>query len=251
MNLDYGPLSTLFYDASKPVGYSLNGDLAFYLKQAAQCGGRLLEPAVGTGRMLIPLLEAGFEVDGLDRSADMLARCREHCQARGLSAQLLQADMAAFALPLRYAGILLPAGSFCLITELEQARAALACFHHHLLPGGRLVLDIEPPPSTPWQPSSTRLTLANGRTLTLDCSVANFEPEQQRYELALHYRLMEGEQVVAEEQQPFPLRWYHAEQMQRLLETSGFEVESVLSDYRVSGVQSGAEMLTFIARRKK
>ncbi len=58
--------------------------------------GRILEPATGTGRVLIPLLEAGFAVEGLDSSPEMLAVCRQHCRDRGLDPILREADMTAF-----------------------------------------------------------------------------------------------------------------------------------------------------------
>jgi ubiquinone/menaquinone biosynthesis C-methylase UbiE len=51
-------------------------DIPFYLHYARQCGSPLLELACGTGRVLIPLAQAGFELYGIDISANMLAVCR-------------------------------------------------------------------------------------------------------------------------------------------------------------------------------
>jgi hypothetical protein len=45
----YGRLATEAYDIDKPVGHSF-GDVEFYLKRLKSCTGRVLEPAVGTGR---------------------------------------------------------------------------------------------------------------------------------------------------------------------------------------------------------
>ena len=47
-------------------------DIAFLIDQARQTGGSVLELACGTGRVLWPMAEAGFEVVGLDRSEFML-----------------------------------------------------------------------------------------------------------------------------------------------------------------------------------
>lgn len=50
----YGRLSSEVYDMDKPIGHSF-GDVEFYMSRLESCGGRILEPATGTGRILIPL----------------------------------------------------------------------------------------------------------------------------------------------------------------------------------------------------
>jgi hypothetical protein len=54
----YGKLASLAYQLDKPIGTSF-GDVEFYQGLLSGVTGELLEPAVGTGRMLIPLLEQG------------------------------------------------------------------------------------------------------------------------------------------------------------------------------------------------
>ena len=78
-----GRLATEVYDIDKPIGPPF-GDVEFYLGRLRSCTGRVLEPAVGTGRMMIPLLEAGIEVEGVDNSPEMLAICRARCAERGV-----------------------------------------------------------------------------------------------------------------------------------------------------------------------
>ncbi len=67
MSWDYGALATEVYELDKPIGHSF-GDVEYYIRQLSGVSGRILEPAAGTGRVLIPLLEAGFELEGLDSS---------------------------------------------------------------------------------------------------------------------------------------------------------------------------------------
>jgi SAM-dependent methyltransferase len=63
-------------------------DVPFYLAYAGPAsvagGSAILELACGTGRILIPLAEAGHEMVGLDLSEKMLALCREKVAERGL-----------------------------------------------------------------------------------------------------------------------------------------------------------------------
>lgn len=65
--------------------FELLEDVAFYLDYARQCGSPILELACGTGRILIPLAEAGFEMYGLDLSENMLTVCRRKVEEKGLA----------------------------------------------------------------------------------------------------------------------------------------------------------------------
>ena len=133
MSWDYGRLVAEVYELDKPVGSSFPG-LRYYTRQLAGVTGRILEPATGTGRVLVPLLEAGFAVEGLDVSPDMLAVCRQHCQDRGLDPVLREADMTTFAEPGAYQAIIIPAGSIMLLDGRDAVPRALAAFRESLVP---------------------------------------------------------------------------------------------------------------------
>nr|MBS9408221.1 class I SAM-dependent methyltransferase [Streptococcus oralis] len=83
----------------KPVGYSLNGDIEYYQERLKNGRGRILEAAVGSGRVIIPRLEAGFKVDGIDYSPEMLESCRIRCNERGLHPHLYEGSLQQFSLP--------------------------------------------------------------------------------------------------------------------------------------------------------
>ncbi len=144
MGWEYGRLVTEVYELDKPIGHSF-GDVEYYLAQLREVGGPVCEPAVGTGRILIPLLEAGLEVEGADTSPEMLAVCRQHCQERGLDPVLRQADMTTFARPGAYRAVIIPAGSIGLLDGRAATMQALRCFHQSLMPGGRLIVDVDAP----------------------------------------------------------------------------------------------------------
>jgi hypothetical protein len=124
---NYGTLASEVYELDKPIGHSF-GDVEYYTRALAGTDGPVLEPAVGTGRMLIPLLQAGLQVEGYDVSLHMLAICRDHCAERGLDPVLHEASMTTFTAPGRYAAIVLPVGSFGLVTGWDAALTALGCF---------------------------------------------------------------------------------------------------------------------------
>ena len=88
----YGKLCTEYYDFTKPVGKSIDGDIEYYLERLKNIEGRVLEAGVGSGRFLIPLLEKGFVVDGIDYSSHMLRSCRERSNNRGLKSRVIQGE---------------------------------------------------------------------------------------------------------------------------------------------------------------
>ena len=56
----YSKLSSEVYNIDNYIGLSF-GDVEFYIDRLAACHGKILEPCVGTGRILIPLLEQGLQ----------------------------------------------------------------------------------------------------------------------------------------------------------------------------------------------
>ena len=115
-----------YYD----VYHSAEVDLRFYLDFAHQCGSPILELACGTGRLAIPLAEAGFHVYGVDLSENMLGVCRHKVCEKGLGdrVHLTVGDMAAFRLPLQDFGLVFVAfRSFMyMLTQEDQ----LSCLEH-------------------------------------------------------------------------------------------------------------------------
>lgn len=105
--------------------------------------GPVLDLAAGSGRITLPLLALGREVTALDLSADMLALLRQqldrapaHLRER---CTVVQADMADFRLPRRYAVIVLGTTSISLLDRAGRA-GLYRCVAEHLADGGRFFL---------------------------------------------------------------------------------------------------------------
>ncbi|MGD9722283.1 MAG: class I SAM-dependent methyltransferase [Pirellulales bacterium] len=113
----------------------------FYIALARAAQGPVLDVACGTGRILLPCLQAGVDVEGLDLFEPMLATLRAKAAPLGLSPLLHQADMSEFALPRRYALVMIPFNAFIHnMTQQAQIRCLTLC-REHLLPGGLLAFD--------------------------------------------------------------------------------------------------------------
>jgi SAM-dependent methyltransferase len=133
-----------YYDEDHAITFDVN----FFLEYARGCQPPILELACGTGRLLIPLAEAGLEVYGFDLSENMLARCRQKVAQRHLEnrVRLSLGDMASFELPRRDFGLAF-AGlrSFMHLLTRRAQRACLERVYRHLRPGGTFIVDVIAP----------------------------------------------------------------------------------------------------------
>ena len=101
----------------------------------------MLDIACGTGRILLPCLQAGVDIEGLDLFEPMLRTLRAKAAALGLSPRLHQADMSDFSLPRRFRLVMIPFNAFIHnMTQEAQIRCLQLC-REHLLPGGKLAFD--------------------------------------------------------------------------------------------------------------
>jgi SAM-dependent methyltransferase len=247
---DYGRLVAEVYELDKPVGSSFPG-LDYYTRQLAGVTGRILEPATGTGRVLVPLLEAGFTVEGLDSSPDMLAVCREHCRDRGLDPVLREADMTVFADPAAYQAIIIPAASIMLLDGRDEVPRALAAFCESLVPGGRLILDVEPP-SLITEPAPMRYWQRDPYLWTLQVMHTTYDRAANQATSFLRYEKWRDGGLVATELQRFRLQYWSLSEFGHLLTDAGFTRISVTANYH-DGRQPGPDsrVWTFHAVRTR
>jgi ubiquinone/menaquinone biosynthesis C-methylase UbiE len=136
-------LSSTFEDGDvyDLVASNIPYGLDFYTQLARQAGGPVLDVACGTGRILLPCLESGVDIEGLDLFEPMLATLRSKAIALGLSPVLHQSDMSQFSLPRQFAFIMIPFNAFIHNMTQRSQISCLDCCRRHLLPGAALVFD--------------------------------------------------------------------------------------------------------------
>jgi SAM-dependent methyltransferase len=229
MTWEYGTLATEVYDLDKPIGQSF-GDVEYYARLLAQVRGRILEPATGTGRILIPLLEAGHQVDGLDNSAEMLAACRRHCCDRGLDPVLREADMTIFVQLAAYQAVIIPAGSIALLDGRKATLQALACFRDSLIPGGRLFVDVPVPrPATEHEPM--RCWRHGPYLWTLQTMHIEYDPAANQTTRLLRYDKWQDGTLCMTELQVLRSQYWNVHEFEDVLAEAGFTDVLVTAGY--------------------
>jgi SAM-dependent methyltransferase len=183
--------------------------------------GPVLDAGCGAGRLLAPLRERGFDIDGCDVSADML----DCCQQRVPDATLWVSALHELDPPRRYASILC-CGVLGLGSTREQDIHALERLHDALLPGGTLVLDNEETPFN-WRVRDWG-TQSDGE-ISLCVRVDAVDEGDRCVHMTLRAQTPDGRR----EEHALTARQWYRDELEPLLESAGFTVE-VLNGVDVS-----------------
>jgi len=126
------------------------GDIEAYIRYASDAAASsILELGSGTGRILIPLAAAGFNVTGVDKSDDMIARCLEKLDREPPSTRektrVIKRDVVDLDLGERYDLVIAPCNLLSCLTGRGEALSLLRTARRHLKDGGVFILDCSIP----------------------------------------------------------------------------------------------------------
>jgi SAM-dependent methyltransferase len=234
----YDPIARI-YD---PWSRSVVEDVEFYVAEARKAAGRagggpIVELGVGTGRIAIPIAEAGVGVIGVDSSAGMLEVCRARAEEAGL-AELLDLRIGDLRDPPVDERVPLVACPFRAYLHMESdadRRAALAAAHRLLLPGGLLAFDV-------FTPAPDDIAATNGRWIEREPGIwerADWDEEERRLSLSVRDN---------ERYSTMTLAWISAAEWRALLEESGFEIEACYGWFDRRPLAGGEDSI-WLARR--
>lgn len=138
--IDYDSVAEI-YDVYANADY----DVPFFLQETTAVAGKVLELTAGTGRLSLPLIEAGVQLTCVDGSRGMLEVLSRKLSERGLRAQVEVADVCLLDLATRFQLAVLPFQSFMEIVGEPRQRQALAAVFACLVPGGRFICTLHNP----------------------------------------------------------------------------------------------------------
>ncbi|MDD5371101.1 MAG: class I SAM-dependent methyltransferase [Anaerolineaceae bacterium] len=137
---DYNPVADI-YDTYVPATF----DLPFFLSEAQKVSGEVLELMAGTGRVSLPLIEAGVKLTCVDNAADLLEILRRKLMAKGLTAEVVAMDVCQLDLGKQFASIIIPFHSFAHLDTVEKQKCAIERIYQHLLPEGNFICTLGNP----------------------------------------------------------------------------------------------------------
>jgi SAM-dependent methyltransferase len=239
-------------------------EIAYFQQQIENYGQPALDAGCGTGRLLIPFLRAGLDVDGCDVSDDMLAYCQQTAEREGLSPRLYRQALHNLDLPRHYQTIV-ACGVFGIGVNRDQDFVALQRFHQHLLPGGILMLEVYLPYEDanvwplwrkearthlpePW-PEDIGKIPADGREYELHYRRVAVDPLEQRITGEMRTLLFEDNQLVADDTRTLTENLYFRNETRMLLEKAGFRLEAEKGDWTDADATADHEVIVYFAKK--
>jgi SAM-dependent methyltransferase len=212
--------------------------------------------ACGTGRVLLPIARQGATVTGVDISPHMLAVARRKLAAEPREVQaragLIEGDMSEFSLPHAYGLILIPYRAFQALLTRGDQRGCLQCCARHLLPEGRLAVNV----FHPWlsklvaqrSAEPDEYTRPDGESVKV-VSRVHFDFGEQMLTSKMTYEITSTTGETRSHEHVLRLRYFFRFEMEWMLEACGFEVEALYGDFDRSPFAADSPEMVFVARR--
>ena len=211
-------------------------DIEFFQNTIRRYGQPALDAGCGTGRLLLPFLHSGLDVDGSDVSPDMIAWCNKQAEAEGLAVNLYTQAMHELDLPRRYRTIVL-CGVFGLGGNRSTDLEGLRRIHSHLRPNGRLVMDhhlendeqnfistniknSELP--APWPESGDRRATSAGDELELRTRLLEVDADERKVVRQISVRRFDNGLQTASDTHSIVICVYSIEEVEAMLMQAGF-----------------------------
>jgi SAM-dependent methyltransferase len=224
-----------FYD---PWSRSVTEDVGFYVDEALAAGGPVVELAVGTGRIAVPIARAGIDVIGVDSSPEMLAVARAAAEAAGVAerVELRLGDLREPPVAERVPLVICPFRSLLHMETEDEKLRALRASRRLLDDGGRFVFDV-------FSPSRDDIEETHGRWLEREPGIferADWDEGSRTLTLSVR---SDGSVTS------FGLHWLSMPEWLRLLDEAEFAVHAVYGwfDRRP---HDGEEDMIFVAHAR-
>jgi ubiquinone/menaquinone biosynthesis C-methylase UbiE len=248
-----------YYDAESEHHQMLRMDVPMLLNHMPARRQNVLELAVGTGRVAIPLAKAGHRVVGVDYAQDMLDIARLKRDRTGISPRdlaLVRGDVRQKRLGRKFDWVVLLFNTMLAFVTLEDQDALLQNVARHLKPRGRFWLDI-------FQPNLSLLARAKSQNLdpvifyvpelnrtVFRGTTVERDPAQQIQKVTFHYRWFDDRGGEHHHRVAFALTFMFPRELRILLERNGLEIEKMYGDYDGSKLNSNSPRMIALCRRQ-
>jgi SAM-dependent methyltransferase len=222
-----------------PWSASVVEDIAFYVDEAKRCDGPVVELAVGSGRIAVPIARAGLAVIGVDLSESMLAVARALAEEHGVASlvDLRIGDVREPPVHETVPLVICPFRSLLHLPDETEKLLALRAAHTLLEPGGRLVFDV-------FAPSREDIAETNG--LWLEREPGIFErADWDESSRTLRLSVRSGDSAAAME-----LHWLSALEWRRLIDEAGFDVADLYGWFDRRPFKGGEDMIWACRKRE-
>ena len=242
-----------YYDAEiGPVD-----DIDFYLELAEEIGAPILDVGCGTGRVMIPVAQAGYDVYGIDNNPEMLQLFEQKLTRQPnlrSNITIWEGDLLTIEIPQKFNLILL---TFNLLmhfhqpeTQLQLLRQLRKWVHND----GVLVFDLPNAGETFSTPDLSSFLLErtfiepnNGHLVILQ-SQSNLDRVTQMMHIHWLFDEIQADGTLKRTYAQQFLRYFFLSELSLLLQLTGFRVDAVYGDMARNPFEDGCEQMIVLAR---
>lgn len=238
----YGNLCTEMYEILHEK--APRDELNFYLSYAKK-DDKILEALCGSGRFLIPFMEQGFDIFGIDLSVVMLNKLKQ----KAPNAKVFQADILEYSSKNRFDYIFISSGSVSLFTDINLCRKILGKIKEMLTPEGKFVFAVDTVADKCSDDNDYKISVTTKTKEGFDLILKNknYYDEQSRTQFSPGiYELYNGTELLQSEYMDFQTHLYKFGEMERLLKEIGFtNVKTYSSFSKDVAADDNCEMFLF------
>jgi len=230
-------------------------DVDFWRRLAVAHDGPVLELGCGTGRIALPVLKAGAQLVGIDRSEPMLVRARKRLARARLAhrALLIRGDIRH--LPFRsrrgFDLVMAPYGILQSLTREPDLQATLASVARVMRRGGLFGVDLVPDLPR-WDEYRRKTSLKGPRGTTATVTLIESVRQDRRRKLTIFDHEYVERRGRARSVHRFALtfRTLSVPQMASRLEKAGFAIQAILGDYQGGPWDERADVWVVLAKKR-
>jgi len=230
-------------------------DIEFYRTLAERTGSPILECMCGTGRIMIPLADAGFEVTGVDKSAAMLDILSAKLDLIGgrveRNIDVIQGDVRSFKTDKRFRLAFIPFNSFLHLLTRKEQEEALENVADHMVEDGMLSISVFNPrldrPENLMRHRGTKVT-SKGEIIS-KFEAQTIDTSNQTTTVHYFYDISRQDREFRRVTTTMTLRFLFYQELVDLLNRCGFVLEVTYGDYAFSPYKKNSELMTFVARK--
>ena len=238
----YGNLCTEMYEILHDK--APQDELDFYLSYAEK-NKKILEIMCGSGRFLVPFLEYGYNIRGVDFSVEML----EKLKLKAPEADVEYADIAEYTTNEQFDYIFIASGSVSLFTDMNLCQKILKKIKGLIAPAGKFVFAVDTIAAKCLDNDdyemSVSVKMKNGFDLVL--KTKNYFDVQQQIQFSPGiYELYDRDKLLKSEHMDFQTHLYKFGEMENYLREAGFtEIKTYSSFEKEIAIDDCCDMFLF------
>jgi len=237
------------YDIYVPATF----DIDFFVNETKKVSGEVLELMSGTGRVSIPLIEAGIKLTCVDLSKESNTILENKLRQLGLKADVYQMDVCELELQKKFDMIIIPFHSFVHITSPDNQRKALGRIQQHLLPNGKFICTLGNPNLRKKAVDGQlrlfrKYPLPNMQGALLLWTIENNNPDDHQVIEAMQFYEEYDAKGLLKSKRLLELhfRLSSKDEFEELAKTAGFKINAFYGDYSYSEFNDNSPFMLWI-----